>query len=131
MNKKIRNDIILILLLALVALLSYFAMRYYQKASTVDAICIVTKDGEEIGRYPLSEDTEFTVDSGDGSYNTFVIKDGKVDMTEADCPDQICVNHSRIYENGQTIVCLPNKVVIEIVSGSGDKNDTDVDLTSN
>jgi hypothetical protein len=44
-----------------------------------------------------------------------VISDGKADMESADCPNQICVHHSAISHTGETIVCLPNRVVIEIV----------------
>lgn len=44
-----------------------------------------------------------------------VISDGKADMESADCPNQICVHHGAISHTGETIVCLPNRVVIEIV----------------
>ena len=43
-----------------------------------------------------------------------IIKDGEVYMQEADCPNQICVHHSPISHKGETIVCLPNRVIIEI-----------------
>ena len=41
------------------------------------------------------------------------IKDGKVNMIEADCPDHLCMKQKAITDAGGTIVCLPNKVVIE------------------
>ena len=44
-----------------------------------------------------------------------IICDGKADMESADCPNQICVHHSSISHKGETIICLPNRVVIEIV----------------
>lgn len=44
-----------------------------------------------------------------------IISDGKADMESADCPNQICVHHGAISHTGETIVCLPNRVVIEIV----------------
>lgn len=44
-----------------------------------------------------------------------VIFDGKTDMESADCPNQICVHHSAISNTGETIVCLPNRVVIEVI----------------
>jgi len=46
---------------------------------------------------------------------TLVINKGEVYMESADCPNQICVHHSRISRKGETIVCLPNRVVIEII----------------
>ena len=44
-----------------------------------------------------------------------VISDGKADMESADCPNQICVHHGAISHTGETIVCLPNRVVIEVI----------------
>lgn len=43
-----------------------------------------------------------------------IIKDGEAYMQEADCPNQICVHHSPVSNKGETIVCLPNRVIIEI-----------------
>ena len=43
-----------------------------------------------------------------------IIKEGEAYMQEADCPNQICVRHSPISHKGETIVCLPNRVIIEI-----------------
>lgn len=46
--------------------------------------------------------------------NTIVIDKGQVYMENADCPDQICVNHKPISKNGEMIICLPNEVFIEV-----------------
>ncbi len=43
-----------------------------------------------------------------------IIKEGEAYMQEADCPNQICVHHSPVSHKGETIVCLPNRVIIEI-----------------
>ena len=56
--------------------------------------------------------------------NCMIIKDGQADMIEADCPDQICVDHKTISKNKETIVCLPNKVIVEIVGGEDVEMDT-------
>ena len=53
-------------------------------------------------------------------YNIIDIKDGQVSMTEADCHNQVCVHHKPIEKNGQSIICLPHKVVVEIVSSKGE-----------
>ena len=53
------------------------------------------------------------------------IKDGKVTMKEADCRDQICADHKAIEKSGETIVCLPHKVVIEIKSENGKEQELD------
>ena len=44
-----------------------------------------------------------------------VIDGAEVYMESADCPNQICVHHSSISHKGETIICLPNRVVIEII----------------
>lgn len=46
--------------------------------------------------------------------NTVKIKDGAVTVTNADCKNQICVNHAAITEKGESIICLPNRVIAEI-----------------
>lgn len=46
--------------------------------------------------------------------NTIVIDNGQVYMEDADCPDQVCVHHKPISKNGETIICLPNQVFVEV-----------------
>ena len=53
-------------------------------------------------------------------YNTVEIKDGKVSVSEASCKNQICVKHSSISHSGESIVCLPNRLVVRIDSRDGD-----------
>lgn len=66
--------------------------------------------GEVFGTYSLMEENEIQI----YDTNILLIRKGKVFMKEADCPDQICVKHKEIYRNGETIVCLPNKVIVKI-----------------
>ena len=119
-----KNDIILIVILLIVAAAAYFGIRIYQDRHTKDAVVVVTVDGEEYGRYPLSEQYTETIRFEDGSYNRFAIQDGYVTMPEASCPDQICVKHKKISKANETIVCLPDKVVLTIESG--DKAEIDI-----
>ncbi len=80
----------------------------------------VSVDGEVIGEYSLLTDTELCLESADGGYNLLVIKDGCASITDANCPDKLCVHQKSIRYNGETIVCLPHKIVIT-VSGSASK----------
>lgn len=66
-----------------------------------------------------------TTDSSmDGDYNLFVCReDGTVRMLAADCPDQICVNHREIRESMDNIICLPHRLVLEIVSDRKSKTE--------
>ena len=59
----------------------------------------------------LSEDQSFTLEAEDGGYNTVTVKDGKIAVTEANCPDQYCVKQG-FSNSGAQIVCLPHKLVI-------------------
>ena len=69
----------------------------------------ITVDGEEYGTYSLSRDQAIKINDT----NVCEIKDGKVRMISAECPDHLCMKQKAIDEKGGTIVCLPNKVVIE------------------
>ena len=76
---------------------------------------VITVGGDVYGTYPL--DQEISI----GDTNICRIQDGQVSMIWADCPDQVCV-HTRAIENGGgTIVCLPNRIVLEIEDVSGDE----------
>ena len=85
----------------------------------------ITVDGVVQGTYSLEKDNEIAI-TGDGWTNNLVIKNGYADMTEADCPDKICVNHVKISQVGESIVCLPHKVVVEIVGEKQKDNQFDV-----
>ena len=54
-------------------------------------------------------------------YNVVVIKDGKVSVTEASCKNQVCVKHSEISLSGESIVCLPNRLIVRIEGGSDEE----------
>ena len=73
----------------------------------------ITVDGELYGEYSLHEDKTIKINET----NVLRIKDGSAKMAEADCPDQICVHQRNISKNGETIICLPNKVVVTVCSG--------------
>ena len=51
--------------------------------------------------------------------------DGSVCMKSASCPDQICVKTKAIRTVGSSIICLPNKVIVEIIAPEG-ASDADV-----
>lgn len=118
-NKK-RNDIVLICILAVSAAVLFLCINLFSDSGKW---AVVTVDGEEYGRYPLAVDAEIEIES-EGGTNTLVIKDGKADVVSASCPDGLCVKFSAISNNGETIVCLPNKTVVSIVGEA----DNEVDL---
>lgn len=84
----------------------------------------ITVDGELYGTYDLSKDQTVEIVIGETVTNILQIKDHQADMIEADCPDQICVHQRPIDANGETIVCLPNKIVVEIKGAKAAQVDT-------
>lgn len=108
-----RNDIVLIITIVLIAG-GFFVFNIISQED--GGTVIVKVDGNIHKEFQLSEETVYTIDFEDGRYNTLIIKDGYAKVVEASCPDQICVNHQKIQKTGETIICLPNRVVIEIES---------------
>lgn len=78
---------------------------------------IVEQDGRETARYALSEDRTVRIE-GQGGYNLLVIRDGEVWLSEADCPNLLCVKTGKIRYAGQSIVCLPHKLAVRIAGGA-------------
>lgn len=109
-----KNDIILIVALAALALAAFGGVTLYAGLSTREPEAVVLEHGEEKGRYPLSQDITLEIRQEGGAYNILQIKDGKADMIEASCPDNVCVNHRPVDGQGESLVCLPNQVVVEI-----------------
>lgn len=126
-EKNTKNDILLIGGGLILALIIYFLMSFFQGQATHDARAVVTVDGKVYGSYPLATDVVERIELPDGRYNLLEIKDGKADVTEASCPDGICVRHRAVSKQSQSIVCLPNKVVVEIESGE----DAELDAITN
>jgi hypothetical protein len=116
-HRAFRNDIIVIAVVLAAALAIYAGLRFFTAADTGTATVVVTIDGAECGRYPLSENMTKKIELADGSYNVLVIEDGEAVVTEASCPDKICVDHRAISRKNESIICLPNKVVVTIENG--------------
>lgn len=117
MNTTKKNDKRLIIAVLVIALIGGTVFFLTQR-SAAGGVAVVTIDGEEYARYFLNEDIYEKIELPDGSYNVLEIKDGQVDITEASCPDRICVEHRKISKTNQTIVCLPNKLIVSIENGA-------------
>lgn len=76
----------------------------------------ITVDGEHFAVFSLSEDREINING----HNVLVIEDGSAYMKSADCPDRLCLDQARIDGRGGSIICLPNRVVVEVSDGSID-----------
>ncbi len=112
-----KNDIILIAALLAAALAALAGIALYSAGTSKGAEAVVYINGKEQGRYPLGEGRAVKIPAGDGGYNLLEIKDGQADITKASCPDKICVDQRPVSRQGESLVCLPNKVVVEIENG--------------
>ena len=119
---KKADIVLLIIILAVGIPLSVLSLT----AGTAGDKVQISADGEVYGIYPLDMDREIEV-TEDGHTNHITIKDGQVSMSYSTCLNQICVNTGAISETKDAIVCLPNRVVVEIISsGEGKGGDSDV-----
>ena len=110
---KYKNDILLILAVLILAGGSWL----FRAATREEGACAeVTADGELLMTLPLSEDARVVI--GEGAHtNTLVIENGAAYVTAATCPDHVCMDQGAIRYDGETIVCLPNKLVVTVVGG--------------
>lgn len=105
MNKKKRTLYLsLLILIAAGAFLFFNSLKPQGKRV---AVCV----NESCSYYDLASDQTVAI----GKSNVLIIENGLAYMDAASCPDQICVKTGKISLLNQTIICLPNRVVVEIV----------------
>ncbi len=109
MKKGDRMLIIGIVIIAIVALL-FIKFQENGQGSQIQ----ITVDGEVFGTYSLNNDQIIEINQENG-YNRVYIHSQKVYMEEADCPDRYCVHQGSINRENETIVCLPHKLVVEVI----------------
>ncbi len=107
----IRADLLLIGTLLLFALVLFLWQQMSRESGAVAAVYV---NGVKTAEYPLSVDTTVTLKSENGGYNVLVVSDGCADVTDASCPDGICVRTRAVRYAGESIICLPNKTEIRI-----------------
>ncbi len=105
-----RHDILFIAVLLFLCAAAALGLYVFREDGDTVTVSI---DGQLYAEYPLTEDRVVELIS-DGGFNRLVIEDGYAYVEEASCPDGICSSHRPIGHNGESIICLPNKVVIEI-----------------
>lgn len=116
-----KQDYILIagILLIGVALFIGYQILYHTPGDKVQ----ITIDGKLYQTLPLNQDAVVEIPTTEGGNNILTIEDGYADMTEANCPDGLCVNQKKISHEGETIVCLPHKIVVKIIDGDNTEDD--------
>lgn len=111
-----------IAMLAAAALL--LAARSYLSLSKKPAgtVARVARDGVILREIDLSAVTEpysFTVDAPGGGYNTVTVEPGRVCVSDADCPDRVCVRQGWLGERAAPVVCLPHRLTITLADAGG------------
>lgn len=117
-----RNDWIFIGSLTVVCLgiILLFQLFFHEPGSIV----VVTRDGEIYGTYRLSENQTINITDADGNVtNVLMIADGKAYMSEADCPDKLCLYQNAISAENENIVCLPNRIVVTVTASDDEGMD--------
>ena len=116
------RDLMIVAVLLLAALALFFLMRSRQERETgIGAQAVVTVDGREIGRYPLRKSGTFSLNGGT---NILVVENGEAWVSEADCPDKVCMGMGKISRNGEFIACLPNRLLV-VVEGAAEQSPVD------
>ena len=111
--------IVLLLLAAVAASAAWIFLRREDPAAPVARI---TRDGvllEEIALDRVTAPYSFDLEDASG-VNTVQVERGRIRISAADCPDQVCVNQGFISDGTVPIVCLPHKLIIEITGGGGE-----------
>lgn len=110
-----KKDIILIADCLLLAAMSIFVRRVTKQSQEGGSLQVVVYRGdEEYARYPLDGEYTEELQGRGGGTNLLEIRGGKADVASASCPDKICVRQTPVSEVGETIVCLPNQVVVAV-----------------
>lgn len=109
-----KNDWILLCVLAVIGIGMWAYSTFIEKPVATKAV--VTVDGKEYGTYNLNKDQTIEIKQKTTVTNVLVIADGEIFMQDATCPDKLCEKQGRKSRDKETIVCLPNKVVVTVVS---------------
>lgn len=118
-----KNDWIIIICVVILALGIYLWNNYRNGDVKPNEMLVeVYYKGELYDQVSLLANEEIVIQTELGR-NVILINEGKAEMIEADCPDKICLRTGEIHQVGRNIVCLPNKVHVEIAGNSEDEVD--------
>lgn len=113
LKKKKRNDFLLLGCLLIVSLtLLIFQFTSISKGDFL----VVTQDGKDIGRFFLTEEKEIPILNENGEFNLLIIQENEAYIKEANCPDGLCIKQHPISRQGESLICLPHRLVVTIES---------------
>ncbi|MTI69285.1 MAG: NusG domain II-containing protein [Firmicutes bacterium] len=117
-----KHEIIIILLIITTCIATIGITKLVMEDDSVSKTAVIYRDGRIIKTVSL-DDTKFkkVIDIKIGHDKvTLKIADGGVSIIHSTCPDQICVHDGFIDKSGEMLVCLPNKILVEIKESTGE-----------
>ena len=128
MEKIKKADILVIILIVIASFLIYFFTNKLPKEDVnISKKVVITVDGKIYKEVPLTKNTYEKIDINTVyGKNEVIIEKGEVHMHESNCQDKICMKMGKISIHGDSIICLPNRVMVKIVSDK--KNHDSLDL---
>ena len=124
--KAYKNDLLLILAVLLLAGDVWAALRLTRRAGGSVRVAV---DGVEVASLPLDRDRTF-VWEGEAGKNTLIVENGAAHMEVADCPDGLCIRQGEIRYTGESIVCLPHRLVATVTGGAENRGESAVDVVA-
>ena len=111
-----KSDVVLFfILMALSVGLMFFVYRTGSAGERIE----IKVAGELYATYSLAEDRTVTVEQDEGKKNIIRIEGGEVTMASSTCKNQVCVDHAAVSRGGESIICLPNRVIVSIIGSEG------------
>lgn len=114
-------DVILIIALVIATGFSYTLVKGMQSEGNY---VIISVGNQEVAQYPLSQERESIAVSGVKGEAALQIKEGRIRMIGASCPNKTCVGMGWKSKSGELIACIPNQVVVRV---AGVPNEGDLD----
>ncbi len=111
--KKHKKEVLLIVVILAISFILLIANQIIFSKSA--GYLEITVDGKVVETLDLNHDTEVLVNGYQGGTNRIVIQGGKVHVSDATCPDKICIHQGTIEHTGESIVCLPNRMIAQII----------------
>ena len=121
MKRITKNDLVLIGAF-LAGFIAICGMLFVSKKSGMQVV--VSVDSVKTASFSLSEDIEYEIKGYDGGTNLLIIKDGEAYLIDSSCPDHLCEHMGKISKVGQSIICLTNRVVVEVIGDEKEEFDT-------
>ena len=118
MEKIKKADILVIILIVIASFLIYFFTNKLSKEdANISKKVVITVDGKIFKEVPLTKNTYEKIDINTVyGKNEVIIEKGEVHMHESNCQDKICMKMGKISIPGDSIICLPNRVMVKIVA---------------